>query len=96
MISTIIGNSPDETDYKLNFDKLCGPNNKIPSGCAIMAIQFNGGKIFELSEFSFRPETVAFNDTLNNKKVLNIAMMSPPTLLIQVINIISTFLFIFL
>ena len=83
MISTAIGNSPNETDYKSSFNKFCGSNN-IPSGCAMMAIQFNGGSVFDLSPFSFRPDSIAFNDTLNNKKVLKMATMTPPTLLIQV------------
>ena len=92
MIATVLGNEPSSiNNYTKDFDGLCSGTNNISSGCAMMTIQFNGGKSYLISKFAFRPENIAFNESLNDNPTIKRAIKVPPTLLIQVIFLLLYF-----
>lgn len=84
MISALYGRS--QTSYYDDFEKICSSaeDSTVPSGCAVIAIEFYGGDNRILTTYAFQPSiTPAYTNTIYDAKSMFLLSKYPPTVLIE-------------
>ena len=65
MVDALIGvKKVKGRSYKKDFDNLCSAANGVPSGCAIFAVNFNGGDNRDISDYFEQVRHLFYHNTL--------------------------------
>lgn len=87
MVDTLIGTSLDShRGYKKDFKSLCSHavDPRIASGCAILAMNIDGGDDDTISNYYYAPGiNLAYKNTIYMEKTLKLLQKNTPTSLIQ-------------